>query len=171
MKLMSPFRCGSPSSIWFLFPPRAWLLPECKFLPPICDGREHLSSLHWLNSGVGNEREGVYLLVTFSVLCPLGWSSDVFGYLPLWRKVQRDHLFRFHTIPKWEVPLVEGTYFWSNVFGHLLLVYFLFLTAPFMLSRTVHFVTPFLIFQAHFFLFLQHVFIRNLPNFLWCFII
>ena len=32
--------------------------------------------------------------------------------IPLWRKVQRR--FRFHTIPRCEVPFVEGTYFSSK---------------------------------------------------------
>ena len=43
-----------------------------------------------------------------------------------------DHLFRFHTILKCGVLIVDGTHIWRNVFAHLLFVNFLFLTAPFL---------------------------------------
>ena len=46
--------------------------------------------------------------------------------------------------PEVRSAFVAGTYFWSNVFGHLPFVYFLFLTVP---SCTVYFLlTPLLIF-------------------------
>jgi len=68
------------------------------------------------------------------------------------------------SIKSWLFPEVKSTFCGThilpgaNVFGHFLFFYFLFLVDPFILAYTVHFMTPLLIFQIHFFLFLKHVF-------------
>ena len=74
--------------------------------------------------------------------------------------ISLDHLlFVFSgSIKSWLFSEVKSTFCGrhvlsgANVFG-CFFFYFLFYKNPFILSRTVHFVTPLLIFQAHFFCF------------------
>ena len=63
---------------------------------------------------------------------PSGWSPDVFEYLPLCGKVQRPTICSASIQSRGEkYPLCKTRTSETTVFGHLLLVYFLFLTAPF----------------------------------------
>ena len=109
VKLKSPFRYGSPSCTGFLFPPRAWLLPGMQnFFHQSLTSRGPPHFLHWRNSGADNGRESVYTCCSSECYVHLGWSSDVFGYLPLAMAEgsKTDHLFRFHSTPKCEIPFV-----------------------------------------------------------------
>ena len=114
------------------------------------------------------KRGRVYLLVS-SLGCPLGWPPDVFGYLPPWRKVQRQ------TICSDSIQSRSAKYLlWkarasrSKRVRSFLICLFLFLEASLMLARTVHFYGAAFDLPRTFFLFLQHVFIRNIPNFFCC---
>ena len=115
---------------------------DANFLHQSLAGRGPPSSLHWRNSGVGNGRERLYTYWSSGCYVHPGWSSDVFGYR---------YGGMFKNRPSLPIPCnpeVRSTFCerhalpGANVFGHFLFVYFLFLIAPFMLARTVHFYGP-----------------------------
>ena len=54
IELKSRFWCGSPFFIWFLLPPRAWLLPGMQISS--INFVRTLSTLNWRNSGVSKGR-------------------------------------------------------------------------------------------------------------------
>ena len=106
IELKSWFRCGSPFFIWFLIPPRAWLLPRMQISSTNLIRAVNLRVLSFGETPelvtesrrVVLKRGRVYLLI-FGVLCPLRMAISCFS-LPL------DHLLRFHTILKCEVAFV-----------------------------------------------------------------
>ena len=96
---------------------------DVNFRPPISDGREPLSSLHCRNSGAGNGRDGVYLVV-IGVLCPPRVDVRCFP-IQLWRKIQRQ------TICSDSIQFRNAKYLLrkartsgANVSNHLFFVYF-----------------------------------------------
>ena len=112
IELKSPFRYGSPSFIRFLFPLRSWLLPEMQISSTnLCRVADiQALSIDGISGGGTEEREslpvGLFVGMSTRVVGRCFW---VFTAMEEGSKI--DYLFRFHTIPKCEVPFVEGTYF------------------------------------------------------------
>ena len=112
------------------------------------------SSLHWRNSGAGIARERGYSCWSSGCYVHPGWSSDVFGYLPLWRTVQRQT-----TVPIPYNPELSSTFCGrhvnsgANVFGLFLFVCYHFFQPPFYTVTYRTFCDVALIFQAQIFRF------------------
>ena len=117
------------------------------------------SSLNWRNSEASNRRGGEYT----------SWWSFIWNAPRLWPDVVVT--FMTETICSDSIKSRSEKYLlwkartsWSKRIRSFLIRLFSFLTAPFMLARTVRFYDAAFDLPNTFFLFLQHVFI---PKFVW----
>ena len=140
---------------------------DANFFDQSLTGRGPPSSLHWRNSGTGNGREDVYLVV-IGMLCPPRVVVRCFR-IPLWRKVQR------HTICSDSIQSLSAKYLlwktrtsWSKRVPSFLFRLPSFSTAPFyaVTYRTICEAAfdP----SSTFFLFLQNLLFVTFRTFFWC---
>ena len=143
MKLKSSFRRGSPSFVWFLFPPRAWLLPRMQISSTNLWRAADLRALSIAETPGWWRKRGHR-----GVMSTPG-GRQVFSDPVLAEGSNTDRLFRSHTISKCEVPfrgrrvLLEQTCsIWSYSFIFLFnspfhaVTYSTFCDAAFDLSNT-----------------------------------
>ena len=111
IELKSSFRCGSPSFIWFLFPPWAWLLSGMQISFTNLWRAVDLRTLSIRETlGLVTESPGL-ITEEKGETCWFSGSYVQPRVVVRCFRVPLDHLLRFHTVPKCEVPFVEGTYF------------------------------------------------------------
>ena len=130
-------------------------------------GREPPSYLHRRTPGLVTEERGCISTCHRGAMTSPG-GRQMFSDTVMAEGSKTDHLYRFHTIPKWELPFVEGTSFQEQTCSIISYSFIFFFYRPFYAGTYRTFYNAAFDLPSIFFLFLQHVFIRNISNFFRC---